>query len=387
VGAPGGHRGTAKTGGSTIARTSLRPADYYPDVPNDEGLAEVLERVRERIASFSSRSIGEQNTKVGLIAPILRAVGWDVENLHEVHLEYRRRPADKPVDYALMLNGAPRLFVEAKGLGENLEDRRWANQIMGYAVVAGVRWVVLSNGDEYRLYNSHAAVPVEEKLFRQVRVTGDDSDPAETLALISKESIAELEALWQEDFVDKQVSVALDALFEPEPDEGIVRLLRRRLPQEFTPRQIREAILRLRSPSGGDASIERLPLTEPVSVNRSEEPETQGRSHGEGTPWSEVKLGDIISAGLLHPPVDLYRRYKGQDLRARIESDGRVSFGGGVYGSLSVAGMMARRSIIGADRRAQTNGWTFWRYEAPDGQLHEIDELRRGLWKSRSSSG
>ena len=37
---------------------------------------------------------------------------------------------------------------------------------MGYASVAGVEWVVLTDGNEYRIYNSHATVPVEEKLLK-----------------------------------------------------------------------------------------------------------------------------------------------------------------------------------------------------------------------------
>ena len=36
---------------------------------------------------------------------------------------------------------------------------------MGYAIVAGVEWVVLTDGNEYRIYNTHAPVPVAEKLF------------------------------------------------------------------------------------------------------------------------------------------------------------------------------------------------------------------------------
>ena len=40
------------------------------------------------------------------------------------------------MDYGLLALRAPKLFVEAKPLGENLDDRRWASQIMGYASVA-----------------------------------------------------------------------------------------------------------------------------------------------------------------------------------------------------------------------------------------------------------
>lgn len=30
----------------------------------------------------------------------------------------------------------------------------------------------------------------------------------------------------------------------------------------------------------------------------------------------------------------------------------------------------------------QTNGWTFWKYRAADGE-HEMDQLRRQLWERR----
>jgi hypothetical protein len=151
-------------------------------------LAQALEQVRERISRYRGRSssIGEQNTKAALVEPILRALGWDIEDPEEVWREYRRRSVDNPVDYALMILRTPRLFVEAKSLGENLDDPKRANQIMSYAVVAGVEWVVLTNGDEYRIYNSHAAVPVEEKLFRTIRLTDDRTDTAEALDVLSR---------------------------------------------------------------------------------------------------------------------------------------------------------------------------------------------------------
>ena len=356
--------------------------DYHPAVANEDSLDAVVRRIRERIAAYRPKGIGEQNTKAALIAPLLRALGWDTEDLSQVHLEYRPRSSDKPVDYSLLLNGQPRVFVEAKALGQNLNDRRWASQIMGYAGVAGVSWVVLTDGDEYRVYNAHATVPVEQKLFREVRISDEQSESESTLALLSKESIAELEALWQESFVDRQVQVAVDALFAPEADDGLVRLLRRRLPPEVTTRQLRASLARLRSPAQESAAVVQTVPT--LSGDRRKRSSASGpRTFGEGTPWNMVTLGDLISAGRLSPPVDLHRRYKGRDVYARIEPDGRVSFEGQVHGSLSVAGTMARRSVIGTDQRAQTNGWTFWKYRAQDGQEREIDELRRRLWEER----
>jgi hypothetical protein len=63
----------------------------------------------------------------------------------------------------------------------------------------------------------------------------------------------------------------------------------------------------------------------------------------------------------------------------------QVSFGGTMCGSLSTAGQAARRTVIGQDQRAQTNGWTFWRYRDEAGELRELDTLRRRLWESRTT--
>src|SRR5262245_4257431 len=115
-------------------------------------LSEAIANVRAKIQRQGSKNLNEQATKATLVQPVLRALGWDVEDLEDIQLEYRRKPSDKPVDYALMMLRTPCLFVEAKGLGENLGDPKWANQFIGYAMVAGVEWVVLTNGDEYRVY-------------------------------------------------------------------------------------------------------------------------------------------------------------------------------------------------------------------------------------------
>ena len=78
---------------------------------------------------------------------------------------------------------------------------------MGYAIVAGVEWVVLTDGNEYRIYNTHAPVPVAEKLFHSVRVTDEDASVSEILDLLSRggQPKDRLKAQWHAHFVDRQV--------------------------------------------------------------------------------------------------------------------------------------------------------------------------------------
>jgi hypothetical protein len=207
-----------------------------------------LTTVRERVAKYQRPGIGEQDTKAALIVPVLRALGWDVEDLDEVKLEYRRRSSDNPVDYALFVSRTARLFVEAKALGANLGDPKWANQMLGYAMAAGVEWVALTDGNEYRIYNSHAAVPVEQKLFRRVAVTDPNTQPQDTLALLSKAQMADhlIDELWKAHFIDRQIRATLEELFGTEPDPSLVRLIRSRIPA-LSPSEVRAGLGRLRA--------------------------------------------------------------------------------------------------------------------------------------------
>jgi hypothetical protein len=207
---------------------------------------ELVEQLRTKIARYHA-PLGEQNTKAALIEPLLRGIGWDVEDVDEVHREYRVRSMDNPVDYALMLDRKPALFVEAKGTRENLEDRKWAGQIMQYAAVAGVEWVLLTNGDEYRIYNSHATVPVEDKLFRSARLSDPSTKPEEVLDLVSRPCVANgrISTEWRAHMVDYEVRHGLAVLFAPsKPDPSLVRLIQKRT-NGVSAGQIKDALDRL----------------------------------------------------------------------------------------------------------------------------------------------
>jgi len=353
-----------------------------------------LVTVRDRIAKYQRQSIGEQDTKASLIVPVLRALGWDTEDLEDVKLEYKRLSTDNPVDYALFLLREPRLFIEAKALGVHVDDHKWTSQILAYATVAGVEWVALTDGNEWRIYNSHATVPVEQKLFRTVRVADPDTRPGETLRLLAKAQMADhlIDVLWKSDFVDRQTKDALVGLFGPEPDPALVRLIRAKA-QALSPADVRSSLGRLRTTFDFPvaASPEAGPVAPPKEAKTAaNEPASKGEppsaEMGEGTPWRQVSLGQLISAGLVSVPLEVEHHYRGTDLTARIEGPDRVVFDGAVYDSLSTAGGMARKSVLGSPTgRAypQTNGWGFWQYRGPDGTLHQLDELRREFYERK----
>jgi hypothetical protein len=352
-------------------------------------LESVLRSVRERIVRYRGQAIGEQNTKNVLIEPVLRALGWDVEDLEEVRREFKRKAADNPVDYVLFLLRTPRLFVEAKALGENLGDDRWAKQIMGYASVTGVERVVLTDGNEYRIYNSHAVVPVEEKLFRRVTIASDDAGALDTLALLSKAKLQEnrIEVLWRADFVDRQVKAAIEGLFSPEAAPDFLRLIRKRVPA-LSPADVRASLGRVRL--GIDYPVIQAQSAKAELQRKTRSPRQSAASAsvtpGAKTPWREVSLPDLIRSGTIRPPLALEVTYKGRRLTAQVEIDGSVTWDGQRFESLSTAAGMARRSVIGSPpgrEYPQTNGWTFWRYRDAGGQIRPLDGLRRQTYEGK----
>jgi len=95
-------------------------------------LNEALTSIIEKIKKF--RSLYEQNemaVRDQIVNPILRNLGWDPENPEEV-LPNVSTEEGIP-DYSLMKNGKKILFVEAKKLNVDIEQREVIRQLAKYS--------------------------------------------------------------------------------------------------------------------------------------------------------------------------------------------------------------------------------------------------------------
>lgn len=358
----------------------------------DERLISVLNKVKNRIDKLQKQAehFGEQDTKGVLIEPVLRALGWDTADYEDVRREYKYRSKDKPVDYALMIDGKPALFLEAKAIHVSLEDRKWVTQVVNYANTAGVQWCVLSNGDHYRVFNSHALVHIDEKLLCEFWISKDIEKPFITRVLSmlqqSELSTNALASMWNVNQIDKQVQQVVESFFEAS-DDSFIRLLKRRLP-EFTPRQITNSIQRLwdRTQIASEVSEPAIPDSEKSSRRAIRRKKASPTVIG-------VSLADIGRSGIISLPLKLERTYKGHNLTATILKDGRISFDGTHFDSPSLAGGHAKNRIIGPPpgqkKYWSTNGWSFWRYQDSEtGKLERLNHLRQKyLRNAREDSG
>ena len=126
-----------------IDETAMSPDDRQLD-----RLAETIERLRARIAEHEAHIGGhETRTRVILVDPLLRSLGWDTEDPNLVVHEFpvgRRK-----VDYALLRTNEVIGILEAKALGSQLNDSDWGKYV---AELPGLPMVAFTNGNEWRFF-------------------------------------------------------------------------------------------------------------------------------------------------------------------------------------------------------------------------------------------
>lgn len=281
----------------------------------------------------------EEDTKRTLITPLIKALGWDIYSTDEVRNEFKSSTLDKPVDYAMKINGKPVLFFEAKSLKTNLDDRKLITQTVNYANVTGVNWCVLTNGDEYRIYHAHAQADVEEKLFKRIIISDEDSHDITlaTLNLLSKQSMekTQIDEIWRHYFIGNRVAATVEALFNT---PSLIRLIKAEQ-TDLTEGQIIEALKLIKVDY-----VEKMP-----DVIKSNDPIKKNK---------KPNMDFVIKSGAVDFPLQISAKYKNKSYNATILQDGTVDFEGKKYSSISKAGATVREG-------RSTNGWDFWFFKDP----------------------
>ena len=127
-----------------------------------DDLRGVIEKLQDMIETHRSYLSGhETRTRQVLIDPLLRELGWDVSDPAAVQLEYR--VGKQWADYALMSKGQPIAVIEAKPLGNDLEDDEMM-QVLNYANRDGIEYMIVTDGDRWEMYEVFQRGALEERL-------------------------------------------------------------------------------------------------------------------------------------------------------------------------------------------------------------------------------
>ncbi len=129
-------------------------------------------------------------------------------------------------------------------------------------------------------------------------------------------------------------------------------------------------LVKIKTVDGKDEKLYEITDAGRKALTAASPTEPQGEQ-GSGT------LADLIAAGVLTPPLKLFRNYKGKRLEASLLADGAVEFQGKRYDTCSGAAEAARAAVSG--HRMNTNGWVFWQYQSADGKKLLLRDARQQL--------
>ncbi|GKU82989.1 type I restriction endonuclease [Niallia sp. NCCP-28] len=116
-------------------------------------LKESLEMLNKVVNENKELIKNEESTKQFLILPLLRGLGYDTYSPQEVTPEFTAdfHKKNEKVDYAISINGEPKIFVEAKPV--NSKITKSAPQLSRYfSTFPNVRLGILTNGIEYHFF-------------------------------------------------------------------------------------------------------------------------------------------------------------------------------------------------------------------------------------------
>lgn len=182
-------------------------------------------------------SYNEDQTKMAVVQPILRRLGWDIENVDEVTPEFSVE--SRRVDYALRVNNRSAVFIEAKKPGEDLENQNHQEQLLDYSFREAVDIAILTNGITWSFYLPRSRVDWKSRKFYTIDIIEQEVFEVATkfVDLLSKTSIESGRALQNAELIHKgklKKRAIEDALPEAwnriigEPDSSLVELIAER---------------------------------------------------------------------------------------------------------------------------------------------------------------
>ena len=135
---------------------------------------EARQEIGKLVANYKSltaptiKKYTEADTRRVFILPLFKALGWGVSSREEVTEE--ESVSRKRVDYAFLLRGIPKFFLEAKSLKADLDNPEYARQAINYAYHKGVTWAVLTDFAGLKVFNAGWKEPiVSRSLFLELR--------------------------------------------------------------------------------------------------------------------------------------------------------------------------------------------------------------------------
>lgn len=99
----------------------------------------------------ASPQMNEANTKAAILQDFIELLNWNIPENTQLEYPVKAFGQTYNVDYALILEGTPAAFLEAKGADKSLTADH-EEQLSSYMMNMNVNYGILSNGKEYRFF-------------------------------------------------------------------------------------------------------------------------------------------------------------------------------------------------------------------------------------------
>lgn len=347
------------------------------------GLKETLNSVAEQIRVQQQWMTTEQATINVSIHPFIRALGYDTNNLAEVRPEFTadaKSSGSERVDYAIIRDGTPIVFIEAKAANIVLNENHW-KQLHHYFNAEEVRFGVLTNGLEFRFYTD----------LKKRNIM--DNEPFLTIDMLKldEQLVKELEPFTRTGFdADRIIAGAkiqrIVHLLQQEmarPSSGFVKHVagqvfsgnvNARIVQEYVP-LVKAAWKR---------------LIEHRSVSHKRHQDFSDSFCNPFEPGQDAKTIDDEITTMPHDSVSIpvYAHYEGEDFTAEFivkhgykkRNDKVISHNGSFHSVSGLAKQLKTRihKRLNVKKAAETAGWTeFWYYRDAKRKIGPIDDFRK----------
>jgi hypothetical protein len=159
-----------------------------------ENLLSIKEKLKKHRPFYEQN---EQGVRDQLVNPTLKSLGWDTESPDEVQPNVSTEEGIP--DYSLFKDGKRVLFIEAKKLGADIEDKQVIQQLAKYCFGKGMRYGVLTNGGVWILFKAfQEGTKMADRILWKVDIESDDINACiNRLSIISKENISQVDHLIQ----------------------------------------------------------------------------------------------------------------------------------------------------------------------------------------------
>jgi predicted type IV restriction endonuclease len=146
-----------------------------------------LKKFKPVLESAKARDVNESDTSMIVTDMLADVFGYDKYN--EITREYAIRGTY--CDLATKIDGKLQTLIEVKAIGVGLRDNHM-KQAVDYAANQGIEWVVLTNGQMWKVFSVSFSKPIAADLVLELdmlALSHSDEDAIEDMFLLSKEGV------------------------------------------------------------------------------------------------------------------------------------------------------------------------------------------------------